>query len=208
MPQFFRTQPLTDRTTSHGFAEVSSEDHCYCVWLVPAISSDIELRYRTFVDWAVCHKVDFEDMQLPTAPHITLARGIKLKPNQSFKSVLQYIASKRKSPLNIKFGKVAIGDSFYKRVYIQVEKTPGLEELQNAAYDLADTSDPFNVIEHPYMPVIYAKSICSDYSTSDPIETISSIGQASWGKACFLELIQLNKANHQGYVCDRIEFTV
>ncbi|EPY53269.1 2',3'-cyclic-nucleotide 3'-phosphodiesterase [Schizosaccharomyces cryophilus OY26] len=196
---------LEDRTNSPGVVG-SSDDYVYAIWIVPAYSSDIEKRYRKFTKWALSHEDEFEDMQLPTAPHVTLARGINLKPGQSFVSVLRHIASKKVSSMDIKFGKLAVGDTYYERVYVQVERTPALNELQTAAYELADDT-PDNKIVEPLMPLVYAKSVNHYYGTSDPVETFSSISSVKWENPSFLELVQVNKTTHQGIICDRIELS-
>ncbi|WBW70771.1 2',3'-cyclic-nucleotide 3'-phosphodiesterase [Schizosaccharomyces osmophilus] len=196
---------MEDRTDSPG-AVASPDEYVYCIWVVPAYSSDIELRYRRFTDWALSHEEDFEKMRLPTAPHVTLARGIHLKADQSFTSVLRHIASKKASPMDIKFGNVALGNTYFDRVYIQIARTPALDELQQAAYELVNEDHSTESVE-PYMPLVYANSVKGYWGTSDPFSTLSCISDVKWENPSFLELVQVNLKTHQGTICDRLQLS-
>ncbi|EPX71514.1 2',3'-cyclic-nucleotide 3'-phosphodiesterase [Schizosaccharomyces octosporus yFS286] len=194
---------LEDRSNNPG-AYDASDEYAYCIWIVPAYSSEVEIRYRKFTKWALSHEEDFQNMRLPTAPHVTLAKGIHLKEGQSFESVLKHIASKKISPMDIKFGKVALGNTYFDRVHYQILRTPALNELQQAAYELVDENFSDETRE-PYMPLIYAEAVEGYWGTSDPLLSLSSISNVNWENPSFLELVQVNLNTHQGIICGRVE---
>ncbi|EEB06384.1 2',3'-cyclic-nucleotide 3'-phosphodiesterase [Schizosaccharomyces japonicus yFS275] len=195
-------QPVSASRMGH---RIVKDDHVhqhqtYTVWLVPQRTSELEERCRRLVTWSENHRNDFENLRIPTAPHITLATDIHVKEGQTPLSILESIVDGFKGPVEVKTGKLCIGDSYYKRVHLEVKKTPTLCELAKRANAVSDSVDPdYTESYKPYMPLLYADNVLADYSTSAAVSSFSG-EPFVWGDVAFIELVRVSKHTHLGKI--------